>query len=295
MAIYLLAGRLGSGKSLSAVGKIREALLAGRRVATNLNLNLAAMGIKGPVDCVRLPDKPTGAELKGLGSGNLDYDEKKNGLLVLDELASWLNSRTWNDKSRQGVLDFFIHSRKLGWDVFLIAQSLNQLDKQIRDAIVEYHVICRRTDRLKIPLVGGLVKALSFGALSGKLPRVHVGFVRYGTDRDSILVERWTFRGSSLFAAYDTRQRFVDREHVDLDGDPYTQVTAPFSYYIAPPVPQGALRKAPAPITRKLEGVRAADERMALAARYWRAVDRVTHASPGRLRASGVVPVHAVP
>ncbi len=236
MPVYLVAGRLGSGKSLASVGKIRDALRAGRRVATNLNLNLDAMGFEAEkVDCIRLPDKPTGAELMALGSGNTDYDESKNGLLVLDELASWLNSRTWGDKNRQGVLDFFIHSRKLGWDIYLIAQSLQQLDKQMRDALVEYHVICRRMDRMNVPLVGGLVKALSFGKLSGRLPRVHIGFCRYGVERDSILVDRWIYKGEDLFACYDTRQRFMDRELVaalSSNPDPdYKHVLGSFSYW----------------------------------------------------------------
>lgn len=237
MAVYLIAGRLGSGKSLSAVGRIRDALRAGKRVATNLNLNLAELGLGARrVDCVRLPDKPTGQELRALGQGNESYDESKNGLLVLDELASWLNARSWGDKHRQGVLDFFIHSRKLGWDVYLIAQSLGQLDKQLRDALVEYHVVCRRMDRLNIPILAGLVRGLSFGKLSGRLPRVHVGFVRYGTDRDSILVERWVYRGVELFKGYDTRQRFMDRELADMVSTgpvpDYEHVVAAYSYWL---------------------------------------------------------------
>lgn len=237
MPVYLVAGRLGAGKSLVSVSKIRDALRAGRRVATNLNIDVAALGFASKrVDLVRLPDKPNGDELKALGQGNEDYDESKNGLLVLDELASWLNARSWGDKQRQGVLDFFIHSRKLGWDIYLIAQSLGQLDKQLRDALVEYHVVCRRMDRLNAPIVGGVVRAFSFGRASVRMPRVHIGFVRYGTDRDSVLVERWVYRGNDLFEAYDTRQRFMDREIVEALGsrpDPdYAHVSAMFSHWL---------------------------------------------------------------
>ncbi len=275
MAVYLIAGRLGSGKSLSAVGRIREALRAGRRVATNLNLDLEAMKLPGAANCVRLPDKPTGDELKALGLGNETLDENTNGLLVLDELSSWLNARSWGDKSRQAVLDFFIHSRKYGWDVYLIAQSLGQLDKQLRDALVEYHVICRRMDRLKIPLIGGLVKALSFGRHTGRMPRVHIGFVRYGTDRDSILVERWTFRGNDLFECYDTRQRFQDREHIDPRGDPHKEVAAMFSYWCAS-WPAKVRQKVPKPrpiATEHFLGVVDPEARLRLAAAFWRAQD----------------------
>ncbi|MFK4136821.1 zonular occludens toxin domain-containing protein, partial [Pseudomonas luteola] len=37
MAVYFVTGKLGSGKSLVAVGKIRDYMIAGRRVATNLD------------------------------------------------------------------------------------------------------------------------------------------------------------------------------------------------------------------------------------------------------------------
>jgi len=40
MAVYFLTGKLGSGKTLCAVGKIRDYLEEGRAVATNLDLNL---------------------------------------------------------------------------------------------------------------------------------------------------------------------------------------------------------------------------------------------------------------
>lgn len=260
MAVYLIAGRLGSGKSLSAVGRIRDALRAGKRVATNLNLKLDELGFAGKrVDCVRLPDKPTGEELKALGQGNESYDESKNGLLVLDELASWLNARSWGDKHRQGVLDFFIHSRKLGWDVYLIAQSLGQLDKQVRDALVEYHVVCRRLDRLNVPFLAGLVRGLSFGKLSGHLPRVHIAFVRYGTDRDSILVERWVYRGVELFKGYDTRQRFMDREIAEKVGTGsvpnYDLVVGAYSYWLPTwsPTPRQPVRSVRPELQRALE------------------------------------------
>ncbi len=43
MAVNFLTGKLGSGKTLCVVGKIRDYLKQGRRVATNLDLNLTAM------------------------------------------------------------------------------------------------------------------------------------------------------------------------------------------------------------------------------------------------------------
>lgn len=203
MADYLVTGKKGNGKSLVAVGRIRDALLQGRPIATNLDLNLEHLLPRNMrnVRAFRLPDQPSRADLDALGEGNdtlrtPNYDEGRNGVIVLDELATWLNARTFADKSRQGVLDWLVHSRKLGWDTYLIAQNPNQIDKQVREALCEYHVICRRLDRLKIPFLGI------------KLPRVHLAFVKFGMDQHAITAERWTYRGVSLFKGYDTTQRF---------------------------------------------------------------------------------------
>lgn len=211
MAVYLVSGRLGSGKTLACVGRIRDALLDGRRVATNLDLNLEKLlpHRAKKVDCQRIPDKPSIADLDAVGLGNPVPDESKNGLIVLDELGSWLNSREWADKGRQKVIDWLIHSRKKGWDVIFIVQHISMIDKQVRDALVEYLVVCRRLDRMKIPLLGGLINTISGGLISGHLPRVHLGIVRYGTSHDAPVSDRWVYTGTDLYSAYDTRQVFT--------------------------------------------------------------------------------------
>lgn len=225
MAIYLISGKLGSGKTLSAVGKIRDTLMEGRRVATNLDLNLDMLlpprvgkprrsdGLAKwyqPFSCIRLPDKPTISDMEMIGLGNDTVDESKNGLIVLDELAAWLNARTFNDKSRMPVIDWLIHSRKKGWDVMFICQHLEQIDKQVRQALVEYLVVCRRLDRMKIPLVGGLLRTVTGGLVKGTMPKVHVATVRYGTQPDAIKADTWIYQGKDLYDGYDTRQIFSD-------------------------------------------------------------------------------------
>src|SRR5690349_9318508 len=124
MPATLVTGKLGAGKSLVCVGKIQDYLMAGRRVATNLDLYLERLlpSRARKVQCVRLPDKPTAADLELLGSGNDTPDESQNGLIVLDELGTWLNARQWGDKERQPVIDWLLHSRKKGWDVMFIVQ-----------------------------------------------------------------------------------------------------------------------------------------------------------------------------
>ncbi|WP_375199115.1 zonular occludens toxin domain-containing protein [Cupriavidus metallidurans] len=221
MAIYMITGRLGSGKSLCAVGRIRDAVIEGRRVATNLDLNLDKLLNRDARQSrvIRLPDKPSVSHLDCIGRGNESYDETKNGIIVLDELAALLNARNWQDSKQQALITWLIHSRKKGWDVYFICQHESQADRQVRDALVEYLVTCRRLDRLGIPFVSRLVETVSLGKFKPRLPRLHMAIVKYGTDYNSVVAERWFYRANDLFDAYDTRQVFEDRDD-----------QAPFSY-----------------------------------------------------------------
>jgi len=214
VAVYIVTGKLGGGKSLVSVGRIRDKLKAGCMVATNLNLDLVQLLGPSVKDCrvVRVPDKPLRADLDAIGCGNPDYDETRNGLLVLDELGTWLNSRSWQDKTRSAVIDWFLHARKLGWDLLLIIQDIDMLDAQARAALAELVVYCRRTDRISIPIIGSLFKLVWGERLP--LPRVHIAAVKYGAEHNALAFDRWVYRGNELFKAYDTRQAFlVDYPH----------------------------------------------------------------------------------
>lgn len=206
MAVYIVQGKLGTGKTKYCVGKIREALAEGRRCATNLDLNmehLTPANSRGTV--IRVPDKPTADDLAVMGHGNPDsYDEDRNGVLVLDELGSWLNSRTFQEAGRRELIDWLIHARKHGWDCYLIVQHLNMVDRQVRDALAEYIVRTIRADKMRIPLVGSFL-----GDKFGRFPRFHIARIGL-TDAPGLVVDRDFFRGDDLHDAYDTRQIFKE-------------------------------------------------------------------------------------
>ncbi|AQU83449.1 MULTISPECIES: zonular occludens toxin domain-containing protein [unclassified Halomonas] len=210
MAVYVVTGKLGAGKTLVAVGKIKDKLNQGCKVATNLDLNLDKLiGEKAKeTRCYRLPDKPVLADLESIGTGTDEYDENKNGLLVLDECGTWFNARSWADKSRQDVINWFLHARKLGWDIIFLIQDLSIMDKQARVALAEHVVYCRRLDRVAIPFIG-TIYSLIVGAKM-PMPKVHLGIVKYGDSPQSLTVERWTYTGRVLYPAYDTKQAFSD-------------------------------------------------------------------------------------
>ncbi|MDG9922878.1 MULTISPECIES: zonular occludens toxin domain-containing protein, partial [unclassified Pseudomonas] len=210
MAVYFLTGKLGSGKSLAAVGRIREYIAQGRPVATNLDINLVEMfGAKAKKPVVyRLPDKPSIDDFEAIGTGNNSYDESRNGLVVLDECGTWFNSRTWGDKERQAIINWFLHARKKGWDLIFIVQSIAIVDKQARLTLAEHVVYCRRLDKLTVPFISTITKLLFNKTVN--LPRVHYALVKYGDQPASLIVDRWVYLGRDLYRCYDTKQAFSD-------------------------------------------------------------------------------------
>lgn len=213
MPIYSVEGRLGTGKSLFCVWRAQLALLAGRRVASNMDLRPWLLTPNMRSSYTRLPDKPGAFDLEAIGHGNPDsYDEDRNGVLILDELATWLNARSFQDKGRAHLIDWLVHARKLGWDVYLIVQDSAMIDRQVREALIEHRCKCVRMDKVKIPIVGSLLSMVHRKA--GYFPRFHMVTARMGEGMNPIVSERWAFRGLDLYSAYDTRQVFVSNyEH----------------------------------------------------------------------------------
>jgi len=207
MSDYVVTGKKGTGKSLLGVGIIRDALAQGKRVATNLDVKLDVLcRPRSRMTLIRLPDRPTADDLTALGRGQDGVEEEKNGVIVLDEVSAILNSRNWADKSRQGTLDWLIHSRKYGWDTYMIAQGLSQIDKQVRETQLEYHIAVKRTDKWPIPLVTSITRMLGFPIT---FPKVHIGVVKHGMHNDAVTIERKWYRAKELYAAYDTQQIFL--------------------------------------------------------------------------------------
>lgn len=213
MTDFAVTGKKRSGKGLFCAGLIRDALLEGRRVATNMDIwpeNLVSPLNKGTI--IRLPDCPTAADMEAIGKGyeGDDIDDEKNGIIVLDEASKFFNARSWGDKERQPLLDWLIHSGKLRWHVYYQMQGLSQVDKQLRDTQVEYHIAVKRTDKWPIPFVTTIAGA--FG-LNVRWPKMHVGIIKHGIERDSLLVDRKWYLAKDIHGGYDTEQKFLDRDH----------------------------------------------------------------------------------
>jgi len=177
--ITLVTGPPGAGKSFYALRKLVDALESGKVIATNVQLRdgwAEKVSRRHPIRRVLPPLQRARAEafdraaffsqdLSELFRVRLRGSGEGRGVMVLDEAHNWLNARAWDsdpgDKTlaradavarRLEVVRFFSQHRKLGWDVYLIAQQADLLDKQVR-SLFEYHVQLRNLRKMK---VGGL-------------------------------------------------------------------------------------------------------------------------------------------
>ncbi|ROQ27580.1 zonular occludens toxin domain-containing protein [Gallaecimonas pentaromativorans] len=220
MAVFV-EGTRGSGKSKLAVAEIQTALGMGRRVATNLNLNMdKLMPADSQASVVRLPDKPRACDLKDLGMAYeglnpedpSTYDENKFGLIVLDEVLTFFNSRSWNQPGRLDVVEFLVQSRKYGWRLWLIGQSVDFIDGQMRDTLVDYLYSCKSSKKIKIPVLSTIWGVISHVITAGKgLPSFHLCNVYEGVTKNKVMRHEWFFfRRNDLHACYQTAQQFKE-------------------------------------------------------------------------------------
>ena len=201
-----------TGKSLFAIGMIQEYLYEGRHVVCNFPLNYDAVqstsGKRYKKARITIcSPKPTSDELFTLGDGyHPDHPEveEKCGLIVIDEAGSWIPARDWNHPDRADIIRWFTLSGKLGWDVLLLTQTPELLDKLILN-INELFGRVMRTDRVKVPYLGI------------KLPRFHVATFRYGLQPLAVKCFSRMYRGNSVYKYFDTHFMFDD--------------FAPFSFY----------------------------------------------------------------
>lgn len=172
MSIGCYTGFPGSGKTLQASQKMLEELSIGKYVVSNyminneyyektLNKNFKARSYdenrhskKYKKAKYELFDKFIYCQNsmltpKLLYDISLDYFAPKKMsqcLLVLDEASLIFNSRTWNEKGRDDWIRFFKLHRKLGYDIILIEQNIDSIDKQIK-ANIEHEYLHRAINK----------------------------------------------------------------------------------------------------------------------------------------------------
>lgn len=197
MAISLVTGKIGSGKTIWAVEEIVEHLSKGLTVYTNIDLIFEE--IKKYVQRVKrvtiVEDQFNWVDI----NNDRNWDEKirwgtqdGNVLCVWDEVQLFFNSRDWakTQESSKKLLSFLTQSRKACVDVVFITQVSTTMEKQFRvQAQWEYYIINS--------------KQLSLGPL-GRLPFNFM--IVYQKDNESRLTVKTTMKGYSkrLFPLYNT-------------------------------------------------------------------------------------------
>lgn len=163
MAVKWVTGKIGAGKGLYCDYEMQKYYREGRRVVTNYPVDTRLLNPDSDNPVIVLPSWPRAEDLYALGRGCPDSEKEKFGAIFLDEASLWLNSRTYADKSRLSLIEWFILSRHYGWDVFIVVQNEEMIDKQIVLALGEILVVCKRSDRTR-SIIGKMFRVL----LSGK-------------------------------------------------------------------------------------------------------------------------------
>lgn len=169
-------GTPGSGKSAAAVAQAMEHLSRGGVVAANFKLVdgwADEVAKKHPLSALsqsyrtklahslynRFYYVDSLAAIKSLDSRKLATGILKDdgsysegvGLLILDEAQLIFNARKW--EKNFGWIEFFTQHRKLGWNVLLIAHTIEMIDSQIRP-LCEYESRFRNLQKVRVPVVG---------------------------------------------------------------------------------------------------------------------------------------------
>jgi len=149
MSINLYTGTVGSGKSFHTVAEGLEWIERGYNVVANFPITQAKstkfkwINDRNDRRYKRWIYKPdiTIEYLIALSIERDWFGTESQCLLILDEAGTIFNSRDWQvaGDSRLRWIKFFSLTRKLGYDVILVAQNDRMIDRQVR-SLVEYEV-----------------------------------------------------------------------------------------------------------------------------------------------------------
>lgn len=159
--IFLYSGTPGSGKSIHMAKCIYWAVRMGRPVIANFEINTDKF--EDASSFYYCPDEQLSPE-KLIEFSKFWFSQPGNEFregaikLYWDEAQIRLNTRAWRENSEW--IKFFTQHRKFGYDIILVAQYHEMLDKQVR-TIIEYEVNHRKVNN--VGWFGKIVGLFSFG------------------------------------------------------------------------------------------------------------------------------------
>jgi zona occludens toxin len=163
--ITLIDGTPGAGKTFAAMRLIASALGDDKCVVTNTALQpdwAERCAKENPARRLsRRRIRARAAELRSRLFVSEDLTElfrvrvpgKQEGraVMVLDEAHRWMNSRMWSAKGqgRAQIIDWMTAHRHYGFDVYLLTQYVDMIDKQVRH-LIEYRTRVRNLKRERV-------------------------------------------------------------------------------------------------------------------------------------------------
>lgn len=158
MAIKLLTGFVGSGKSFAATKKgcqIADAPMGKGWVIANFPIKpkktlfskYRKKKFNNPRWIYKNNEELT-VQFLVQKSLEMGWNKKESSaLIIFDEASIPFNSRNWNKPDRMEWIEFLSQSRKFGYDFYFITQDAKMIDKQIR-ALCEYEVQHKRMNAM---------------------------------------------------------------------------------------------------------------------------------------------------
>ncbi|EFI3633441.1 hypothetical protein GY514_004910 [Escherichia coli] len=232
----VITGNLGQGKGIVAAYFASLYYRRGLRVAANYPLNTEYMSSGSDNSVTIIPAMPRIEDFELLGRGCPENEKTRFGALFLDECATWLNTRGFARKDRLPLIDWLIHSRKLGWDVYLIAQHEDMIDSQIIKAMGAKIIRCRRLDELRVPVITPLMELFrpgKTGVASGKrgiIPHYVAAstFLYDGTIHAARRpVDKVVIKAADYYNVYDTN--FIFSDGMELFNGRFVDMRAVYS------------------------------------------------------------------
>lgn len=119
MVLNVVQGNVGSGKSLFCAWVSALYGCMGRQVYSNLHLHFPYT-------------KLDFSDLIDLESGEISA-EIQDAVMIVDEAYLWIESRASSSKKNRLLSYLLLQSRKRNLDIFLVAHSMHQLDRRVRE------------------------------------------------------------------------------------------------------------------------------------------------------------------
>ena len=199
MTVFLMTGTPGSGKSAHMAMIIYYQLKLKKPVIANFDINREMF--KDASSFVYLPNEYlTPDSLEEYARYYFSENEFREGRIKVffDEAQICLGNRDWRAEDRKAWIRFFTQHRKMGMDIYIVAQFHEMIDKQIR-SLVEYEVSHRKVNN-----VGWFGKLVSVVALGHP---VFVAVTRWYGQKMRLGAE-WFLGRNKYFRIYDTYKLF---------------------------------------------------------------------------------------